>query len=48
MDSDLDCAKPYSEKFSSVLLLRKQRAGVIDAVKEQIGELKCGKKELMD
>ena len=32
-----------SEKYSSVLLLRKQRDGVIDAVEEQIG-----KKELMD
>ena len=46
MDSDLDCAKPYSEKYSSVLLLRKQRDGVIDAVEEQIGELKCGKKRI--
>ena len=29
MDSDLDCEKPYSEKYSSVLWLRKQRDGVI-------------------
>ena len=32
MDSDLDCKKPYSEKYSSVLLLRKQRDGVIGAL----------------
>ena len=48
MDSDLDCVKPYSEKYSSVLLLRKQRDGVIDAVEEQIGELKYKKKELIN
>ena len=43
IEIDLDC-----EKYSSLLLLRKQRDGVISAVEEQIGELICGKKELMD
>ena len=43
IEIDLDC-----EKYSSVLLLREQRDGVIGAVEEQIGELICGKKELMD
>ena len=46
MDSDLDCEKPYSEKYSSVLWLRKQRDGVIGAVEKQIGELICGKKRI--
>ena len=42
----MDCEKPYSKKYSSVLLLRKQRDGVIGAVEKQIRELKCGKKRI--
>ena len=46
MDSDLDCAKPYSDKYSSVLCLRKQRDGVIGVIEEQIEELKYEKKRI--
>ena len=45
-DSDLDCEKPYSEKYSSVLWLRKQRDGVIGVLEKQIGELKYEKKRI--
>ena len=46
MDSDLHCEKPYSEKYSSVLWLRKQRDGVIGVLEEQIGELIYKKKRI--
>ena len=45
MDSDLDCEKPYSEEYSSVLWLRKQRDGVIGVLDKQIGELIYKKKK---
>ena len=46
MDSDLDCEKPYSEKYSSVLWLRKQRDGVIGVLEKQIEELIYKKKRI--
>ena len=39
IEIDLDCEKPYSEEYSSVLWLRKQRDGVIGVLEKQIGEL---------
>ena len=45
-DSDLDCEKPYSEKYSSVLWLRKQRDCVIGVLEKQIEELIYEKKRI--
>ena len=42
----MDCEKPYSEKYSSVLWLRKQRDCVIGVLEKQIEELIYKKKRI--
>ena len=37
IEIDFDCEKPYSEEYSSVLWLRKQRDGVIGVLEKQTG-----------
>ena len=46
IEMDLDCEKPYSEEYSSVWWLRKQRDGVIGVLEEQIEELIYKKKKI--
>ena len=46
IEIDLDCEKPYSEEYSSVLWLRRQRDGVIGVLEKQIGELIYKKKRI--